>query len=132
EDLCKNRFGFEIDGVSNFYRLVEDVLEIVGKNRKHIKSDPHNDIRESITKAFGLIDLINKILNVRDNRYFDELYSHIELFSSDAENIQNYESSIKDSNTNKIFELYVASACLRFADTIKLDDPIHSSGGENP
>ncbi|MCH8558531.1 MAG: hypothetical protein LAT84_11940 [Balneolia bacterium] len=132
ESFCEETYDLKIDGFGNFYDLVGEILEVVGKYKKHIKSDPTNDIRFQIIKGFGLVDIIRKILRVREHSDIQELKGHIQLLAHDTKIIQNFYSESTDSDSNKLFELYVAASCMVFAESIELDDPFESSGGTNP
>lgn len=132
EEVCEEKLGYVIPKESGFYKLVDMTLELYSRYKNEKKNLPWHDPREEYTKVFGFIDLLLKLISVCEHESFLKLKDHIELLGTDAEIVQNFVSRVTDQETNKIFELYIASACLRFADDIDLDHPKHSSGGENP
>ncbi|TGK12923.1 hypothetical protein [Leptospira stimsonii] len=93
-------------------------------------SDNTIDVRETFRNLFGFHDIADKLLKVLSHPAFSQLIPHIRLLTKGTVP-QNKRAPINDAAANKLFELYVATACMRISQDISLDHP-ENSKGDNP
>lgn len=92
------------------------------------KMDCSIDLRESWRRALAFADLAQKVVLVSDHPNFETLAPHLKLFGG-IEDLSLFSFTNRENQANdKIFELYVASACLRFMDNVAVDHPERSKG----
>jgi hypothetical protein len=108
------------------------VIELLQGYRREIPHDFRKDYRNEWRLAIALGDLLRKLLNASNLPAFPQLWPHVLLLLENTNITQNLWSPREDADANKVFELYVALLLLPVCQTIELDDPETSSGGENP
>ena len=89
------------------------------------------EFRDDIQIAVGVMNIIQLCLVNRDHEDFGALLPHLSILS-DGAMVQTKPAEFSDQISNKIFELRFALACMKTGSELKMDDPIHSSKGENP
>lgn len=86
----------------------------------------------------GLHELYKWIWSVKDTSEFDKLKSHLALLVQAAPRINSSTPFLspvtnkQDDKTNKFIEAIVGFFAVAYGRDVDLDDPINSSGGENP
>lgn len=86
----------------------------------------------------GLHELYKWILSIKDNDSFDVLIPHLQMMAESAVRINSKTPMInavtgrQDDSTNKLIETIVAMFAIKIGSEVDLDDPVKSSGGENP
>ncbi len=120
------RVGLSIIALNDFYKGIHEIKEA-------------NDIRSFMEELIGGYSIISKIVKVKDHINFINLIPHIKLLNK-SRFFQNTKSVIYDrtlgsyinnQNSNKVFELFIASLIMEFSDSMELDDP-NRSQGTNP
>lgn len=89
-----------------------------------------SDYRRKVSEAIGLLHLIELIIHLADmGRRLDPLIPHMRLLVGKKECLisQNVPGT-GSGRLNKLFELLMAVACMRFAKQLTLDDPDDSKG----
>jgi hypothetical protein len=116
---------------SAIYRLGFDLLETAEQKFFSTFTTSEEDKRGYYRRVTGFNDFISRILKfIDDDEKFSIMKSHLKLLN-EASIIQNTSSSIDDSATNKLFELYIALLCFPNFNDVALDHAI-SSKGDNP
>jgi hypothetical protein len=108
------------------------VMKLLATYKREMSHDRQQDHREEWRKAISLSDILRKVLSSQRHPAFDQLWPHILLLLGNSEIAQNVWSPKEDGGANKVFELYVALLALPLCRSISMDDPVKSSGGDNP
>lgn len=126
ESILKG-YNIEIQTGSPLEQMCFSLLELV--RGKATAGDTMEDLRIQYRPAFGLHDLIRRIVRLHDHRDFPVLVDHLRLLNTGtvAQNI----SAPTDQVAAKIFELFIGLVCLEIGTDTRLDGPIHSYG-DNP
>jgi hypothetical protein len=74
---------------------------------------------------------MTKIVALREHADFDQLVPHLRKLN-EGQVPQNSPSGILDKVSPKLFELLIALGAMQIGNHMELDDPDHSSGGDNP
>ena len=94
--------------------------------------DPRMDHSATYRTFAGIFDFVAKALAVKDHPDFGKVAPHLRLLLDPTAGIvQNDLSPSTDASTNKLFELYIALAAMRFGTDLDLEPPA-ASGGHNP
>lgn len=139
----------QIDELINFLTSIE----IEAEYKSHLENDyliAHNfydeykinpmagGYDEGRVAMEGLHELYKWIWAVKDLENFVVLKNHLALLVQAAPRINsttpflNPVSGKQDDKTNKFIEAIVGFFAVRYGTSVALDDPIHSSGGDNP
>lgn len=100
--------------------------------KRDLPKDSHHDHRQEWRQAVALGDTLRKVMRVKDHPSFDELWPHLMLLLGDGNIALNLWNPSTDADANKVFELYLALLLAPLSDRLELDDPVRSSGGNNP
>jgi len=84
-----------------------------------------------IQEALGTIHLMRLVIRNADRPEFEQLVPHLRLLNEGVVVITKGASTTDDSS-NKILELITALAALETGTDLHVDEPIHSSKGNNP
>ena len=126
-----NAHGISIKIGSQLERHVLSTYELVeAKRDRRLVSSSTNDARDAYRTLIGMHEISQQILAVAQSLHFDALVPHMRLLN-DGNVLQNSKSDVRDAATNKLFELMVGAAALRFAEDVQLDHPVRSPG-DNP
>ena len=126
-----NAHGIAIVIGSQLERHVLSIYELVESKRQHrLLSSASNDVRAAYRTLIGMHEMSQQILAVAQSPDFGTLVPHLRLLN-DGHVLQNAKSDVRDDATNKLFELMVGAAALRFAEDVELDHPVRSRG-DNP
>lgn len=110
------------------YKFYEDYLE----NPERKNSD------EGRIALGGLHELYKWVWSVKDNEGFEKLKGHLALLVRAAPRINAFTPMLnpvtkkQDDQTNKFIEAIVGFFAVKHGTNVDLDDPVHSSGGNNP
>ncbi|MUK48276.1 hypothetical protein [Aliivibrio fischeri] len=86
----------------------------------------------------GLHELFKWLWSIKDSESFNILVPHLRMMAESAIRINSKTPMInpvtgkQDDSTNKLIETIVAMFAIKVGSEVDLDDPINSSGGENP
>lgn len=86
----------------------------------------------------GLHELYKWIWSIKNSVCIDIIIPHLEMMTESAVRINSETSMInpvtnkQDDSTNKLIETIIAMFAIKVGTQVDLDDPIKSSGGENP
>jgi hypothetical protein len=121
------RFKIEIKAGSPLEHMCFSLLELV--QRKSTTEDTMQDLRVEYRPAFGLHDLIRRIVRLHDRPDFPVLVDHLRLLNTGtvAQNVV----APTDQVAAKIFELFIGLVCLEIGAGTQLDGPVLSYG-DNP
>ena len=130
EGLLKQlNITIEQDTLLEKYVLI--ITDFIEKHRNPRLRDNDKGIRDQFRQFIGLQDMLTKIFKAKDRPDFQNLIPHLKLLNK-ADPAQNTKTSSSDSNNNKLFELFIASMCLKLgANNLDLDSP-DCSRGNNP
>lgn len=129
-DVLKSH-GIEIVCNSELERLCLNIIDVLEKHLKPQLRDPKADIRIQFREYTGMQDLMVKIVKAKDNPHFQQLIPHLQKLNI-ANPLQNTQTSIRNQENNKIFELFIATLCLGLnTEEILVDNP-NQSKGDNP
>jgi hypothetical protein len=92
---------------------------------------PWLNIQTDLRLAMGVLNLIQLTLERQRHPDFTQIVPHLRLLNAGMP-AQTARASIADDASNKIFELRLALACLGAGTNLTMDDPVSSSGGNNP
>jgi hypothetical protein len=123
-----NRYGIEILSGSQLEKMCFSLLELKERERSKI-ADTMDDLRVLYRPAFGLHDLVRRIVRLHNRPDFPVLLDHLRLLNTGTV-AQNIAAPI-DQVAAKIFELLVGLICLECGADISLDGPMQSYG-DNP
>ncbi|WP_417438179.1 hypothetical protein [Idiomarina sp.] len=128
-------------------------LGIDGELKSHLESDYllatdflenfENGQQDQLTEdgraaVGGLHELYKWLWSIKDCDEFDALIPHLKMLSQSATRINSKTTMLspvtekQDDKTNKLIETIVAMFAVKVGSEIDLDDPILSSGGDNP
>lgn len=126
ESILK-RYNIEIRAGSPLEQMCFSLLELV--RGKATTGDTMEDLRIEYRPAFGLHDLIRRIVRLHEHPDFSILVDHLKLLNtgSVAQNV----SAPTDQVAAKIFELFIGLVCLEIGNETRLDGPLRSYG-DNP
>lgn len=110
--------------------LEEHILRVLHLTNREGQAPLPDDVRPYFRSLLGVHELARLILGVRDHQSFPSIVGHLRLLN-DGNALQTTKSSGRDSATNKVFELLVATLAMQCAEDVVLDDP-HASEGDNP
>jgi hypothetical protein len=121
------RFNIQIVAGSPLERMCFSLLDLV--SGKYTIGDTMEDLRIPYRPAFGLHDLIRRIVRLQNRPDFPVLADHLRLLNTGtvAQNI----TAPTDQVAAKIFELLVGLVSVEIGTETQLDGPIHSYG-DNP
>lgn len=122
--------GIAIRSGSALEQLTLNVYRLLYEFRGQSRLDPSANLGDSLRDLIGLTEMARHLLAVRFHDDFDQLLPHLRLLNEGAA-IQNAPSSQRDSATNKLFELLVATWAMNCGTAVRLDHPDHSAG-DNP
>ena len=141
--------------ISQVDRLVEYLksIQVEAELSSHLESDylaahefyesykesPYgNSYPDGRTALGGLHELYKWIWSVKNSREFDKLKPHLGLLVQAAPRINSATPMLNpvtdkpDDKTNKFIEAIVGFFAVAHGKDVELDDPVSSSGGENP
>lgn len=143
----------------NIIRYIDDLVDFLKQNgieaeyRSHLENDyliayqfyenykrkPYASQDENGRAAFiGLFELYKWIWSVKDCKEFYKLKDHLKLLVQASPKINSIVPMIspvtqkQDDKTNKFIEAIVGMYAVKVGDNVDLDDPMKSSGGDNP
>lgn len=121
------RFGITILPGSPLEKMCLSLLEL--EERRRSGGDTMEDLRIAYRPAFGLNDLVRRVVRLHNHQDFRVLVGHLRLLNSGtiAQNI----SAVADQVAAKIFELLIGLICLEIGTNTCLDSPVRSYG-DNP
>ncbi len=121
------RFDIEIKTGSPLEKMCFSLLELV--EGKFTTGDTMQDLRVEYRPAFGLHDLIRRIVRLHDRPDFPVLVDHLRLLNTGtvAQNV----AAPTDQVAAKIFELFIGLVCLEIGSDTQVDGPVRSYG-DNP
>ncbi|NVJ66466.1 MAG: hypothetical protein HWE16_08245, partial [Gammaproteobacteria bacterium] len=148
-----------ITGYDQIYKNIQDLLEFLNSlgidaaQRSHFENDyllateyleNHSNNRhenltdEGRTAVGGLHELYKWVWSIKDSSEFKMLIPHFNMLSESATRINEKTPMLspvtgkQDDKTNKLIETIVAMFAIKVGENVDLDDPIESSGGDNP
>lgn len=125
------KHGIEIKQDSELERLCLNIMETLEKHLNPNLRDPLTDIRKVFREFIGLKDLMSKIIAAENDANFKDLIPHLEKLN-DVNPLQNVKTPSIDQDNNKVFELLIATLCMKVGGSgIALDNP-NRSKGDNP
>jgi hypothetical protein len=128
-ELLMSTKGMKISKDSQLERICNNVKKLSDPN---FNFEPFEDIRPFYREVLGLNDLIIKLLSIKHHIRFDVLIKHLSLLNEDTTIPQTMKHVITNqNNSNKIFELVMASCCMKLSNEVEVDDPKESKG-DNP
>jgi hypothetical protein len=130
-DLLR-RHGIDFPADSPFEQLAYSLITISDRFHRGEHRPASAEDRAELTKALGITDFMRKILAVREHTDFSQIVPHLRLVTADTGIVQNFFSPQEDADSNKLFELYIATLVLGCGTDVRVDDPVASSGGRNP
>lgn len=110
--------------------LEERVLKVLQLSDFQAQGRIDGDVREFFRNLIGVAELARLIIDAEKSPEFSTILPHLRLLNEGSA-IQNARSSGRDSATNKLFELFVATLALTCGSKTELDNPIRSTG-KNP
>jgi hypothetical protein len=119
------RHGITIRAGSPLEGMCLSLLDVEQRSR----GDTMEDLRVAYRPAFGLYDLVRRVVRLRDHPEFTVLLDHLRLLNTGtiAQNI----FAATDQVAAKIFELLIGLICLEVGAQTALDHPL-TSYGDNP
>ncbi|AYO19500.1 hypothetical protein D0856_04690 [Vibrio owensii] len=106
---------------------------------ENYEAGKHNLLTDQGRSALGgLHELYKWLWSIKDNESFNILVPHLQMMAESAIRINSKTPMInpvtgkQDDSTNKLIETIVAMFAIKVGSEIDLDDPVSSSGGENP
>jgi hypothetical protein len=123
--LCA--FGITIASGSPLESLCFSLLEL--KKNEQFGINSPEDLRITHRPAFGLYDLVRRIVRLHKHQDFPVFVDHLKLLNTGtvAQNI----AAPADQVAAKIFELFLGLVCLEVGTDTRLDGPVRSYG-DNP
>ncbi len=121
------RFKIEIVTGSPLEKMCFSLLELV--QRKSTTQDTMEDLRVEYRPAFGLHDILRRVVRLHGRPDFPSLVDHLRLLNTGTV-AQNIAAPI-DQVAAKIFELLIGLVCVEIGTDTSLDGPVHSYGN-NP
>lgn len=116
---------------SELERLCLNTMDTLEKHYNPNLRDPIADIRQPFREFIGLKDLLSKIIAVENDDNFKDLIPHLKKLN-EVNPLQNVKTPSVNQDNNKIFELLIATLCMKLAGNgISLDHP-NNSKGNNP
>ena len=125
--------------VEDDYLLSYEYFENYTKNPSTLQDD------RGRSAFIGLYELYNWIWSVKDCVEFEKLSEHLKLLVQCSPNINSYtsmyldpkvtvktEKRVQDDKSNKFVEAILGMFAVKIGTNVDLDDPMKSSGGENP
>ncbi len=121
------RFGITILPGSPLERMCMSLLEL--EECRQSGGDTMEDLRIAYRPAFGLNDIVRRVVRLHNHQDFPVLIDHLHLLNTGtvAQNI----SAVTDQEAAKIFELLIGLICLEVGTNTNLDSPVRSYG-DNP
>ncbi len=99
--------------------------------RRGERLDPMTDLRPMLGRAAGWIDFVKLLVRAHQNGALGPFVEHLALLNTAQAVSQNVKIPMNDEASNKLFELFIALACLPFSEEVILDPP-HNAQGDNP
>lgn len=124
-----NRLNIRIAPGSTIEQLCLNLVDLSRKQREPGTLDNMRDIRIDYRPAFGVLDLMRKIVRLENNPSISAFHEHLELLNQGtvAQNIV----ARTDHNSSKIFELLIGLIAASVGSNVKMDHPSKSKG-DNP
>ncbi|MBM9592038.1 hypothetical protein JWG41_16435 [Leptospira sp. 201903075] len=129
EQYLKN-LNFTIQNNSSIEAIILASTKLFEQDKGSIPVEQKWDFRQTYRDILGFHDIVEKIKKISNHPCYTEIIPHINLLA-ESKFQQNDKSSVLDSNSNKVFELYLSLACMRISQKVKLDNP-NISKGDNP
>ncbi len=86
---------------------------------------------EDVRVGMGTLSMMQLVLKRAAHADFPALLPHLRLMG-DGDLAPTTKARVTDQNSNKLFELRLALACMEHGTGLQMDDPIRSSDGSNP
>jgi hypothetical protein len=106
---------------------------------ENFEAENYDLLTDSARSALGgLHELYKWIWSIKDTESFHILIPHLQMMAHSAIRINSKTPMInpvtgkQDDSTNKLIETIVAMFAIKVGSEVDLDDPVKSSGGENP
>jgi hypothetical protein len=110
--------------------LEEHILRVLHLTTPGVQGQLEDDVRPYFRSLLGVHEIARLVLAVRDHPAFPALLGHLRLLN-EGNALQVTKSPGRDSATNKLFELVVATLAMQCGTVVDLDDPT-ASEGNNP
>ncbi|XDD53018.1 hypothetical protein AB3N62_11040 [Leptospira sp. WS4.C2] len=130
EEILLKDFNISIPYNSELESIILESIKLADKELNDTYYEENEDFRTSYSNVIGLHDIYSKISEIKTHINYKNLKGHLNLLSNSSIP-QNKKSIVTDSGSNKIFELYIALACMKISNIVLLDDP-QNSKGDNP
>jgi hypothetical protein len=146
EEILK-QFDITIASGSVLEAVALDTFKLWEEYQGFMEFSGPAELRNIYVEAMGFHDLLRHILANEEHPSLSQLVPHFRLMNENRflENArksleetkrtrrlsQNMAALSIDQGANKLFELLIALICMRFSQTVTLDDPNHSEG-DNP
>lgn len=124
-------YGIMIANGSDLESVTLDLMMLEGYRRGVGRPDPMTDIRPMLGTSAGWIDFVKLLIRAHRARRLAPFLAHLRLLNTARAVAQNVRIPMSDESSNKLFELFVALACLPFSADVVLDDP-NKAKGDNP
>jgi hypothetical protein len=121
ESFLKER-DIIIEPGSELESFTLNIYDVLYKQLDPKIQNQYEDIRPWIRNILGMNNLIHLILEIKDHPSIEQLLEHL-LMLNKGNPLQNVPTSVLDDSSNKIFELLVAAAVMKFTDSIELESP---------
>lgn len=114
--------GIEVRPGSFLETGILDVFRIDYERRSTFRPDASFDVPSRYANLFGIVELAEQLLAVREHHDFGQLEQHLELLNTTTAP-QNRASSQTDQAANRLFELLVACWAMRVGHEVELEVP---------
>jgi hypothetical protein len=122
--------GIKIATGSDLERVNLELMLMEGFRRGE-RLDPMTDLRPILGRAAGWVDFVKLLVRAHQNGGLGQFVEHLALLNTAQAVSQNVRAPMNDEASNKLFELFIALACLPFSSEVILDDP-NKAQGDNP
>lgn len=102
-----------------------------GYRRGVERPDPMTDLRPILGRAAGWIDFVKLLICAHREGRLAPFLAHLHLLNTAQGVAQSVRIPMSDEASNKLFELFIALACLPLSSDVILDNP-HNAQGDNP
>ena len=123
--------GIRIATGSDLERVNLELMMMEGYRRGVERPDPMTDLRPILGRAAGWIDFVKLLIRAHREGRLAPFLAHLHLLNTAQGVAQNVRIPMSDEASNKLFELFIALACLPLSSDVILDNP-HNAQGDNP
>ncbi len=123
--------GIRIATGSDLERVNLELMMMEGYRRGVERPDPMTDLRPILGRAAGWIDFVKLLIRAHREGRLAPFLAHLHLLNTAQGVAQNVRIPMSDEASNKLFELFIALACLPLSSNVILDNP-HNAQGDNP